>query len=192
MSFASVVLIAVGLAMDAFSVSVCSGMCFREMRSGGALRMAGSFGVFQAGMPAVGWVGGTLLAEWIAPFDHWIAFGLLAAIGGKMIGDGLRRSPNDCLRNPLQLGVLLILSVATSIDSLAVGVSLAVLDTAIVSSIAVIGIVTFGLSLAGVSIGKCCGDIFRGRIEIAGGLILIGIGLRILLSHLMTAPGLAG
>ena len=169
MDFAAILLIAVGLAMDAFSVSVCSGMCFREMRTEGALRMAGFFGAFQAGMPVVGWLGGTLLAERIAGFDHWIAFGLLAAIGGKMILEALRREPDDCPRDPLRLGMLLILSVATSIDALAVGISLAVLDTAIASPIAIIGIVTFGLSLAGVFLGKRCGDIFHGKVEIVGG-----------------------
>jgi len=154
--------------------------------------MAGSFAVFQAGMPAVGWAGGALLAERIAPFDHWIAFGLLSAIGGKMIVDALRRGPDECPRNPLQLGALLVLSVATSIDALAVGVSLALLDAAILSAIAIIGVVTFGLSLAGVSLGRSCGDILHGKMEIIGGLILIGIGLHILVSHLMAAPGLAG
>lgn len=192
MDFIAVLLIAVGLAMDAFSVSVCSGMCFREMRPAGAVRMAGFFGLFQAGMPVMGWFGGTLLAERIAAFDHWVAFGLLAFIGGKMIWEALRRGPDVCPPDPLQLGMLLILSVATSIDALAVGVSLAVLDTAISGPIAVIGIVTFGLSLVGVSIGKRCGDVFHGKIEIVGGVILIGIGLRILISHLMVAPGLAG
>ncbi len=192
MDFAAVLFIAVGLAMDAFSVSVCSGMCFRQMRLEGALRMAGFFGAFQAGMPVIGWLGGTLLAERIAAFDHWVAFGLLAAIGGKMIVEAVRRGPDECPPDPLQLGMLLVLSVATSIDALAVGISLAVLDTAIASPVAVIGIVTFGLSLAGVFLGKRCGDIFHGRVEIVGGVILLGIGLRILLSHLSAAPGLAG
>jgi len=192
MSIASVLLIAIGLAMDAFSVSICSGMCFRDMRPAGAARMAGFFGAFQAGMPAMGWLGGTQLAEQIAGFDHWVAFGLLAAIGGKMIVEALRRGPDVCPRDPLQLGTLLALSLATSIDALAVGFSLAVLDTAIGGPIAVIGIVTFALSLAGVSIGKRCGDIFHGKVEIVGGVILVGIGLRILLSHLLAAPGLVG
>ncbi len=192
MDVAAVLLVAVGLAMDAFSVAGCSGMCVRQMRFGGALRMAASFGVFQAGMPVVGWLGGTLLAERIAAFDHWIAFGLLAVIGGKMVVEAVRRDPEECPPDPLQLGMLLILSVATSIDALAVGISLAVLDTDIAAPVAVIGVVTFGLSLAGVHLGKRCGDIFGGKVEIVGGVILIGIGLRILLSHLIAAPGVAG
>lgn len=192
MDFAAVLLIAIGLAMDAFSVSVCSGMCFRDMRFYGALRMAGFFGAFQAGMPVAGWLGGTLLAEYISGFDHWIAFGLLAVIGGKMIVESIRRGPEECPPDPLRLGMLLVLSVATSIDALAVGISLAVLDTTIAGPVAVIGLVTFGLSLMGVCLGKRCGDIFHGKIEIVGGVILIGIGLRILLSHLLAAPGVAG
>lgn len=175
--------IALGLAMDAFAVSVASGVTLRCFRIKHALRIALFFGGFQAVMPILGWLAGLTLKEVISRFDHWIAFGLLVIIGVKMIIEsfGLNDENEKC--DTIDIGTLLLLAIATSIDALAVGVTFAFLDMAILTPILIIGIVTFGLSLAGVFIGDKLGHFFEKRIEIIGGLILIGIGIKIVLEH---------
>jgi len=186
-----VLLIALGLAMDAFAVSVSCGMLGKGSQVGNALRMAGSFGSFQAIMPLMGWLGGYSVAGLISAFDHWIAFGLLVVIGGKMILESLKSGPERACINPADLRVLMILSVATSIDALAVGFSFALLKTPIVAPAVIIGVVTFAVSLT----GSFLGSRFRGRLEnkaaILGGLILIGIGAKILAEHLIRTAATA-
>ncbi len=184
MDLLTTLLIAVALAMDAFAVSVAHGVSSRSLRNSGVLRMALSFGLFQAFMPVVGWLAGVSLADVISGVDHWIAFGLLCVVGGKMILDSRNAGSDRKSGGALALAALLVLSVATSIDALAVGLSFAFLQVAIVTPIIVIGSVTFLLSFVGVSFGNKLGSLFSGRVEIAGGLILIGIGLKILLEHL--------
>jgi len=179
-----ILLIAFSLAMDAFAVSVSCGVMGKGFQVGNALRMAGSFGSFQAVMPLLGWLGGFGISGLISAFDHWVAFGLLVVIGGKMIVESLRNGATRACINPAELCVLMILSVATSIDALAVGFSFALLKTPIVAPAIIIGVVTFGVSLTGAFLGSR----FRGRLEnkaaIMGGLILIGIGVKILAEHL--------
>ncbi len=178
--------IAVGLAMDAFAVSIVSGSIFKELHIRHALRMAFFFGAFQAIMPLIGYATGQTFACRMAAWDHWIAFGLLGAIGGKMIYEAFKiKEAESKPRDPSSLIVLLVLSIATSIDALAVGITLSLVTQAIGIAVAVIGVITFGLSYAGYEIGKRVGHFFENKIEILGGLILIAIGAKILITHLL-------
>ena len=181
----TIVFIAFGLAMDAFAVSVASGFTIKKLKVHHALRIAIFFGAFQAIMPAVGWLAGLSLRNLISEFDHWIAFVLLAAIGGKMIYESFKLESDKKQIDPLRPGVLLMLSIATSIDALAVGVTFAFLNMAIIWPVAVIGLITFATSFMGVFIGDKFGHIFESKIEFIGGLILIAIGLKTLLQHLL-------
>lgn len=184
MEFATTFLIAVGLAMDAFAVSISGGATIREGRAGYALIVGALFGGFQAGMPVLGWFGGVTLASFVGAYGPWIAFLLLALIGGKMIVEAVRRDGESVQFAARSMATLLLLAVATSIDAFAVGVTFAVLDTPILRPAVTIGAVTFALSAAGVLIGSSLDRVFGRKVEILGGVILIGIGLRILLDHL--------
>lgn len=179
----TITVIAVGLAMDAFAVSITNGMTITANRRRSALLTAGFFAGFQMLMPIIGWLAGLSLESIIRDVDHWVAFGLLAFIGSKMIYDGVKREEQKTASN-LRLHSLLILSVATSIDALMVGFSFALLQTAIVLPIVAIGVITFVLSFGGFYFGCGLGRAFGHRIKIVGGLVLILIGLRILLEHL--------
>ena len=185
MDIITVIAIAFGLAMDAFAVSITSGITIKRLKINHALKIALFFGLFQAIMPLVGWLAGLSLRGFIAEIDHWIAFGLLSFIGCKMIYESIAVQSKEKQINPLNIYVLLMLSVATSIDALAVGVSFAFLKISIVTPAIVIGTITFILSFFGVFIGNRIGHFFENKIEIAGGLILIGIGVKILLEHLI-------
>ncbi len=180
----TIVLIAFGLAMDAFAVSIASGLTIKDNRKQAALLTAVFFGGFQMLMPVIGWAIGLSLQGIISGIDHWIAFGLLAFIGAKMIYEALKNDTEETTKKTLKLHTLLTLAVATSIDALMVGLSFAFLQTSILLPVAVIGIVTFTLSFCGFYFGGYLGKKFGHRIEIIGGLILIAIGLRILLEHL--------
>ena len=179
----TIVLIAFGLAMDAFAVSIANGMANKTKRRQSAIITATFFGGFQMLMPAIGWFVGLSFESIVTDFDHWIAFGLLSFIGAKMIYDAAKNG-DDKTENNLKLHSLLILAVATSIDALMVGFSFAFLQTSILLPIIVIGIVTFLLSFFGFYFGSHLGELFGDRIKIVGGLILIAIGLRILIEHL--------
>jgi putative Mn2+ efflux pump MntP len=183
--FIEIFLIAVGLAMDAFAVSLIAGAQRRVRGPRATFRLAFHFGLFQFLMPLLGWIAGAKIVDLIAAFDHWIAFGLLAFVGVRMIlsGCGSREEPFD--GDPSRGYTLIALSVATSIDALAVGLSLGVVRLSIWYPAAVIGLVAGGLSLLGVMLGRKVGAAFGKRMEIIGGLILIAIGLRILFSHLL-------
>jgi putative Mn2+ efflux pump MntP len=183
-SLFTVFLIAVGLAMDAFAVSVSSGVTIRNCHTRDALRIALFFGGFQALMPVAGWLAGLGLRGYIASMDHWVAFGLLAFIGGKMIYEStvIGRASGQC--GPLSLYVLIGLSVATSIDALAVGLTFAFLDVQIITPVIIIGAVTFVLSYMGVFLGGRIGRGVGKKVEAAGGLVLIAIGVKILVEHL--------
>ena len=185
-------LISVGLAMDAFAVSVSCGTTLKKHRGQGALRMGLAFGGFQMAMPTLGWLGGSALRAFIAGIDHWIAFGLLAFIGGKMLYEATR--PGSCRKeiDPSDLGVLLMLAVATSIDALAVGVSFAFLNVPLLAPILIIGLITFTLSGLGVFIGNGVGRFLEGKAEALGGLVLIGIGAKILFEHLNLIEAVLG
>ena len=185
MDMISIVIIAVGLAMDAFAVSITSGITIKRLHINHALKIALFFGLFQAIMPIIGWLAGLSLRDYISAIDHWIAFGLLSFIGCKMIYESLTVQSSKKEINPLNVYVLLVLSVATSIDALAVGVSFAFLKVSIVTPVIIIGTVTFLLSYLGVYIGDRIGHFFENKIEIAGGLLLIAIGIKILVEGLV-------
>ena len=178
-------LIALGLSMDAFAVSMCKGMSMSRLSLRNATIIALFFGGFQAGMPLWGWLLGKQFERYITSIDHWIAFGLLTLIGGKMVIEVFEK--DQCpSRNGDSLNIkeLLLLSVATSIDALAVGVTFAFLQVSIVPAVSLIGIVTFLLSFAGVCIGNQFGIRLKSKAELAGGIVLILMGLKILLEHL--------
>jgi putative Mn2+ efflux pump MntP len=181
----STLLIALGLSMDAFAVSVTSGATITQDRLKSALIVALFFGGFQALMPVIGWFGGLEFRDFVTGYDHWIAFILLVLIGGKMIHESMTTEPGERAANLLDLRVLTCLAVATSIDALAVGVTFAFLDITIIVPVVVIGIVSFALSFLGVFIGNRFVGFFENRIGIVGGLILIGIGVKILLEDLV-------
>lgn len=178
------VLIAIGLAMDSLAVSITSGLAMRELKINNALKIAVFFGSFQAFMPIVGWLAGLSLTDFISGIDHWIAFGLLSLIGCKMIYESIRLESRPKVIDPMNVYLLLMLSIATSIDALAVGITFAFLEVSIVTPVIMIGVVTFLLSFLGVFVGNKVGHLFEKKIGIAGGLILIGIGIRILIEHL--------
>lgn len=183
--FAELVLMGVGLSMDAFAVAVCKGLCMPKVRWGQAVVIALFFGGFQALMPLVGWAVGSMFSSYITAVDHWIAFGLLALIGGKMLWDAFHEEDEEVVcQTRLDLRELTLLAVATSIDALAVGVTFAFLGVNILVAVAVIGVTTFVLSLAGVVVGNAFGSRFEKPATIAGGVVLILIGLKILLEHL--------
>ncbi|MHC4618728.1 MAG: manganese efflux pump MntP [Planctomycetota bacterium] len=185
MGLLTIIVIAVGLAMDAFAVSIVSGSACKQLRVRHALRMALFFGAFQAFMPLIGALAGLTVKKHIAGWDHWLAFALLTAVGAKMIYESFKIKPEKQGRDPAGLLVLLALAVATSIDALAVGVTLSLLVTGLFLAVTVIGAVTFILSYLGVYIGKKFGHFFESGIEILGGLILIALGAKILLQHLI-------
>lgn len=186
MSALVVLSIAFGLAMDAFAVSV--GISLKPVRVTGrqAVRLSFSFGFFQFMMPLLGWLAGTKILSLIQAFDHWVAFGLLVLIGCRMIYASLR--PEKALQNsrhdPTRGWSLLILSVATSLDALAVGLSFAALGVAILYPAVVIGVVAFFMTLVGTKLGPPLGQIIGRRAELLGGLILLLIGIKILIDHL--------
>lgn len=186
MSFLELFLIAVGLSADAFSVSVCKGLNMRKLNLKHAYVIALFFGVFQAVMPLLGYLLGTGFSEYIEKYDHWIAFVLLAFIGGKMALEAIREKDGEAEEktDTLSIGELTILAVATSIDALAVGITFAFLKVNILPSVLLIGVTTFALSLGGVLLGNRFGAKYKSKAEIAGGVILIFIGLKILLEHL--------
>jgi putative Mn2+ efflux pump MntP len=171
--------------MDAFAVSIASGMIITQNRRRTSLLTAAFFGGFQMLMPVIGWAIGLSFADFISGFDHWIAFGLLAFIGAKMIYEGIKGDDEHKGSTELKLHSLLILAVATSIDALMVGLSFAFLQTSIAIPVTVIGPVTFGLSLAGFYFGCGLGKVFGHRIEIVGGVVLVLIGLKILVEGLL-------
>jgi len=179
----TLVLIALGLAMDSFSVAVANGLASRKFKSAEALEIAAFFGFFQAAMPVMGWYAGISLLELISEFDHWVAFALLVFIGSKMIYESARNEANSFVNSPSRK-VLLTLSIATSIDALAVGLSLSFLQTQIIVPAILTGVITFSLSLFGVYIGGRFGRVLKNRVESVGGLILVAIGAKILLEHL--------
>lgn len=185
MSLWTLLLIALGVSADAFAVALGKGLHLRRLTRRDALTLSLAFGGFQALMPVVGWLLATGFRGYITEWDHWIAFGLLGLIGGKMIHEALSAGEDD-EADAEGIGVreLLLLSFATSVDALAVGISFAFLDVAIGPAALLIGAVTFLVSLVGVRLGHRAGVRFRRPAEVAGGVILIGIGLRILLDHL--------
>ena len=177
-------LIAVGLSMDAFAVSVCKGLATQKVQVKHFLIVGLWFGGFQALMPAIGYLLGSTFEQYITAFDHWIAFILLGIIGGNMIKESFSKE-EECCNNSFALKVMFLMAVATSIDALAVGITFALLpDVNILTAVSFIGIITFILSGIGVKIGNVFGAKYKAKAEFAGGLILICMGIKILLEHL--------
>jgi len=183
MDLLSLIGISIGLSMDCFAVAIAAGSAVKKVDFGKALMMAFFFGGFQMLMPVLGWLGGLSLMSVISGFDHWIAFGLLAVIGGKMIYEAI----TDCngKNDSFKLKVLLILAIATSIDALAAGFTFALIGMSITFAVLAIGAFSFAFSFIGVYIGKRFGHLVGEKMEILGGVILIIIGLRVLLEHIM-------
>lgn len=186
MGFLEIFLIGIGLSADAFSVAVCKGLNMRKLDLKHAYIIALFFGGFQALMPLIGYLLGTSFSSYIESFDHWIAFALLAFIGGKMAIEAIRDKGDDEEEKTdvLKIGELTVMAIATSIDALAVGITFAFLKVNILLSVLLIGVTTFALSLAGVLIGNKFGAKYKSKAELAGGIILVLIGVKILLEHL--------
>ena len=185
MNLSTIILIALGLAMDCFAVSVASGFAFKDLRIKHAIRMAIFFGGFQLLMPIIGWFAGSNLRPYIMGYDHWVAFALLAGIGGKMAYES-RKIEGEKF-DPTKFPILAALAVATSIDALAVGLSLSFIQVPIALPACIIGAVSFIMTMLGIAAGKRFGHLFESKLELAGGLVLIGIGLKILYQHLTGA-----
>ncbi|MCW4014750.1 MAG: manganese efflux pump MntP family protein [Candidatus Bathyarchaeota archaeon] len=177
------IFIAVALAMDSFSVAIANGLATKTFKITKAIKISVFFGFFQAIMPIIGWYAGVHVLDLISEFDHWVAFILLTFIGCRMIYESIKQDPNSIIKS-YSIKVLVILSIATSIDALAVGLSVSILTVSIITLATVTGVVTFMLSFFGVYLGGRFGCILQNRVESLGGIILIVIGLRILLEHL--------
>ena len=189
MNLFHILAIAVALSMDALAVSVVNGCIIKNIHYTHALRIAFFFGLFQAVMPLAGWAAGLYFREYIEKIDHWIAFVLLVFIGGKMIYESTIIKKDVCeiggkKKNCLDFSTLIILSIATSIDALAVGISFSILNINIIEPILIIGAVTFVLCYFGVYIGNRAGHFFEDKLEITGGVILILMGFKILFQHI--------
>jgi len=180
--------LAAALAMDAFAVAVVAGLTLDTLTKRRVFRLSFNFGLFQGLMPTVGWIAGVAVHKYIAAFDHWVAFGLLVFVGGRMIynsvwsGEREPRIPAD----PTKGWSLVLLSIATSIDALAVGLSLALIGSAILVPVVVIGVVAAGFTILGMHLGRRIGNAWGRKVEILGGIILIGIGLKIVLEKLLS------
>ena len=183
MSLLEIILVAIGLSMDAFAVSICKGLSMKRLKWSNGVIVALYFGIFQAIMPLIGYLLGTTFSELVASLDHWIVFILLSIIGGKMIKDSFKKEDEN-ENDKLDVRTMIILAIATSIDALAIGVTFAFFKITIIKSILIIGFITFTISFIGVIIGNKFGYRFKGKAEITGGVILILIGLKILLEHL--------
>jgi manganese efflux pump family protein len=183
MSLVTIFIIAVGLGIDAFSVAIGIGAANDKKSWAPVLRLAAAFGLFQFIMPIAGWLAGLTVVEIISSFDHWIAFGLLAMVGGKMIWEGFEKESDEERNDQTRGWPLLMLSVATSIDALAVGFSFSVLKNPIFLPAVIIGLVCFIMTVIGMNFGKVLAKIFGKKVEIFGGLVLIAIGVKILIDH---------
>ena len=187
MTFTEILLIGIGLSMDAFAVAISKGLSMQKINYKAGLIIALFFGVFQAGMPLIGYFAAIRFERYIIAADHWVAFGLLLFIGGKAIVEAIKEirsgeKKEEAFRR--RYAELVVLAFATSVDALAVGISFAFLSVQIWKSVSIIGVTTFLISFAGVCIGNRFGAKLKAKAEIAGGVILILIGLKILLEHL--------
>jgi putative Mn2+ efflux pump MntP len=185
MNLITIIFLAIGLGVDAFSVAIGIGAVNDKKSWVPVLRLAAAFGIFQFIMPIIGWLAGQTIVEMIALFDHWIAFLLLALVGGKMIWKGFEKESDEEETDQTNGWPLLLLSIATSIDALAVGFSFSVLKNPILFPAVIIGIVCFVMTAVGMIFGKALAKIFGKKVEIFGGIVLIAIGVKILIDHLV-------
>lgn len=184
MDFVSMLLLGISLSMDALAVSITSGITIRNLKLRHIIKTGVFFGAFQAAMPIIGYIAGSTVAEYIRAVDHWVVFVLLLLIGVNMIREAVKCEDERVNADPTKTARLLVLALATSIDALAVGISLSFIQADILLCALIIGCTTFVLSAAGVALGKRLGDVFRKRAGIIGGVVLIIIGTKILLEHL--------
>jgi len=184
MQLITILLLAVGLAMDAFAVSLSIGTAGEILSTRGKIRLAAHFGIFQSGMTALGWLMGETVVNYIKGFDHWIAMGLLSYVGVNLIRAGFQKDGKAFEQDPSTGRTLVLLSFATSIDAFAVGLSIVFLKIPILLSVIAIGLITLLLSVIGLFAGTRLGETFGKRMEILGGLILLGIGVRVVFTHL--------
>jgi manganese efflux pump family protein len=184
MNLFDIILIAIGLSMDCFAVSIACGITMKKLNFKPIFRIAFMFGLFQAIMPLLGWLAGSTFQHLIDGFDHWLAFGILLFLGGRMIYEYFFVHPENKKMNPYKLRVILALSIATSIDALAVGLSFAFLKIDLWFSVIIIGLTSFLFSVIGLLFGHRYGKRFKIPAELFGGIVLIGIGTKILLEHL--------
>lgn len=184
MGIFEICVVGIGLAMDAFAVSVCKGLSMKKFSTNKAIKIGLYFGMFQAIMPLIGYLLGVTFQDLVVSIDHWIAFFLLGFIGIKMLKESFE-SESANRNDNVDFKTMIVLAIATSIDALAVGITLAFLETNIYTAIIIIGIITFFLSVVGVKIGNKFGDKFQNKAEIIGGAMLIFIGLKILFEHLL-------
>lgn len=183
MDWLTILGIALALAMDAFAVALAAGAVLNPLTRRHLFRLGFHFGLFQALMPIGGWLIGMAVQQWISAYDHWIAFALLAFVGGRMILEAFDEKEDKTFNDPTRGLTMVMLSVATSIDALAVGLSLAMLGVSVWRPAVIIGLVAGVLTVFGMLLGRRLGDNWGKRVEVAGGLILCGIGLKILLEH---------
>lgn len=183
MSLLELFFLAVGLSMDAFAVAICKGLSMEKLNKKHAVIIGLYFGIFQALMPSIGYLLGSRFQQAITAYDHWIAFILLALIGGNMIKESTDHEAESCTPS-VDFKEMMILAVATSIDALAVGVTFAFLQVSIIPAVSFIGVVTLIISVMGVKVGNVFGSRYKSKAEFTGGLILILIGLKILIEHL--------
>lgn len=184
MSIPEILLIAIGLSMDSLAVSITCGIILKRFRIRHIFRIALFMGIFQGVMPLIGWMAGITFQKYISQYDHWVAFALLSVLGGKMLYEGLSPKDDDNKKfDPTKMLTLFGLAIATSIDALAIGVSFAMLNIAVAEPIVIIGFTTFLLSFIGAAFSSRFGNRLNLKMEIIGGLLLIGIGLKILIEH---------
>ncbi len=183
MEIYEILLIGIGLAMDAFAVSICKGLSMKKMNWKNAVIIALYFGVFQALMPLIGYFLGMTFESIVTTFDHWVAFALLTLIGGGMIKESFD-DEDDKKNDRVDFKTMVVLAIATSIDALAVGITFAFFDVNIVLAVSIIGIITFIISVLGVKIGNRFGDKYQNKAQLMGGIILVLLGFKILLEHL--------
>jgi putative Mn2+ efflux pump MntP len=184
MEIITIFLIAISLSFDTFAVSISSGLILRKIDFFNATKIAITLAVFQAAMPLVGWLAGSGIKNYAESFDHWIAFGILGLLGGKMIYESYKTDPEDRSFNPLDIRVMIGMAIATSIDALIVGFSFALLNYKILISVGIIGVVTYIVAMLGMLFGKKIGSRMGRRMEMIGGIMLFLIGLKILIEHL--------
>lgn len=190
MGLISILLISLSLAMGAFAVSIGNGITVKDFKPIHGVKLGLYFGIFQFAMPLLGWALGKSFSQAIASVDHWIAFLLLGAIGGKMVWDSFHEEASGeqstrCAKEVLTAKLLTVQAIATSIDALIIGVSFAMLEVNVLAACTIIGVTAFVLSFIGGLLGKKIGSLFQSKAELIGGIILIGIGLKILLEHLL-------
>lgn len=183
MGILEIILLGIGLAMDAFAVSICKGLSMKRMNWKNAIIIVFYFGAFQAIMPAIGYFLGTTFESFVTAVDHWIAFILLSFIGGNMIKESFDNE-DEKKNDRVDFKTMVVLAIATSIDALAVGITFAFFDVNVIFAVSVIGVITFFISLLGVKVGNKFGDKYQNKAELMGGILLVLLGIKILVEHL--------